>query len=33
MIKDEEEIEEGKEGVEADYDGMLCVNTDVSTVC
>ena len=30
MIKDEEEIEEDKEGVEADYDGVL--HTDVGVV-
>ena len=31
MIKDEEEVDEDKEGVEADYDGVL--HTDVSVVC
>ena len=30
MVKDEEEIEEDKEGMEADYDGVL--HTDVSVV-
>ena len=30
MIKDEEEIDEDKEGVEADYDGVL--HTDVSVI-